>query len=132
MREKPTIALAGLAGLIIAWNLLHYLLNVPDEANQGAIFRIIYFHLPFVMTSFIGFYVAMGLGIAYLIKKDLRWTQSRRRSLKYPSLWPSSADYGHDLGSHYLGNLVGLGPSPDILLYLPAALRGLPDDAARN
>jgi len=73
MREKLIIGLAGAAGLLIAWNLHTILLSVPDEANQGAIFRIIYFHVPFAMASFMGFYVAMFLGIGYLIKKDLRY-----------------------------------------------------------
>jgi len=31
-------------------------LRVPDEANQGAIFRIFYFHFPAAITSFTGFY----------------------------------------------------------------------------
>lgn len=73
MRQKLIYALAGVAGLIIVWNLYTILLNVPDEANQGAIFRIFYFHLPAALTSFTGFYVAMFYGVAYLIKKDLRY-----------------------------------------------------------
>ncbi len=72
MREKLIIGLVGLAAVILVWNLHTILLNVPDEANQGAIFRIIYFHVPFAMTSFMGFYMAMFLGVGYLIKKDLR------------------------------------------------------------
>ena len=47
-------------------------LKVPDELNQGAIFRIIYFHVPSAITSFAGFYVGMFAGIGYLMKKDLR------------------------------------------------------------
>jgi heme exporter protein C len=73
MRQKLIFALAGVASIIIVWNLYTILLNVPDEANQGAIFRIFYFHLPAALTSFAGFYVAMGYGVAYLIKKDLRY-----------------------------------------------------------
>lgn len=67
------MALCALAGLIIAWNLHTIFINVPDEVNQGAIFRIIYFHIPAVFTAFIGFYVAMFCAIWYLIKKDLRF-----------------------------------------------------------
>lgn len=73
MREKLTIALVSMAAIIIAWNLHTIFIEVPDEANQGAIFRIIYFHVPFAITSFIGFYIAMFSGIGFLIKKNLRF-----------------------------------------------------------
>ena len=48
-------------------------LAVPDELNQGAIFRIIYFHVPAAITSFAGFFFAMFASVGYLIKKDLRF-----------------------------------------------------------
>jgi heme exporter protein C len=73
MREKLTIALVSMAAIIIAWNLHTIFIEVPDEANQGAIFRIIYFHVPFAITSFIGFYIAMFSGIGFLIKRNLRF-----------------------------------------------------------
>src|SRR5690349_9568536 len=73
MRTKLIIVLAGLAGAILAWNLHTMLLRVPDEANQGAIFRIFYFHFPSAITSFAGFFVAMFCGLAYLAKRDLRY-----------------------------------------------------------
>jgi heme exporter protein C len=72
MRQKAIIALAALSGTIIAWNLYTMFMVVPDEMNQGAIFRIIYFHVPFAISSFIGFFVGMFAGIGYLINKDLR------------------------------------------------------------
>lgn len=73
MRQKLTIGLCAIAGLLIAWNLHTILLNIPDELNQGAAFRIIYFHLPAAMVSFTGFYAGMACGIGYLIRKDLRF-----------------------------------------------------------
>ncbi len=72
MREKIIVTLTAVAGLILAWNLYRIFLVVPDEANQGAIFRIIYFHVPAVITAFVGFYTAMFLGVGYLVRKDLR------------------------------------------------------------
>ena len=73
MRQKIVIILAALAGLILTWNLHTMFINVPDEVNQGAIFRIFYFHFPAAITSFTGFFIAMFCGIAYLVKKDLRY-----------------------------------------------------------
>jgi heme exporter protein C len=73
MRLKIIMALSVLSGLILAWNLHTMFLAVPDELNQGAIFRIIYFHVPAAITSFAGFFFAMFASVGYLIKKDLRF-----------------------------------------------------------
>lgn len=73
MRTKIILALVAASGLLLAWNLHTILLNVPDEANQGGIFRIIYFHLPAALTSFTGFFVAMFSALFYLAKRDLRF-----------------------------------------------------------
>jgi len=73
MRLKVILALSVLSGLILSWNLHTMFLKVPDELNQGAIFRIIYFHVPAAITSFAGFFFAMFASVGYLIKKDLRF-----------------------------------------------------------
>ena len=73
MRLKIILTLTAIAGLILSWNLYRIFLQVPDEANQGAIFRIIYFHVPAAITSFTGFYVAMFSAIGFLVTKDLRF-----------------------------------------------------------
>ena len=73
MRLKIMLVLAALSGAILAWNLHTMFLRVPDELNQGAIFRIIYFHVPSAITSFAGFFVAMFASVAYLASKNLRF-----------------------------------------------------------
>src|SRR6202142_4067716 len=73
MRTKLIVGLAALASWILAWNIRTIFLHVPDEANQGAIFRILYFHVPSAMTSFCGFFVAMGFSLMYLYKQDLKY-----------------------------------------------------------
>src|SRR5258708_33103367 len=72
MRLKIILMLLTLSGALLVWNLHTMFLRVPDEANQGAIFRIIYFHVPAAITSFTGFYLAMFSAIGYLVNKDLR------------------------------------------------------------
>jgi len=73
MRTKVILALSVAAGALLAWNLHTIFLKVPDEASQGAIFRIFYFHFPSAVTSFTGFFIAMFSGLAYLAKRDLRY-----------------------------------------------------------
>jgi heme exporter protein C len=73
MRLKIMLVLAVLSGVILAWNLHTMFLRVPDELNQGAIFRIIYFHVPSAITSFTGFFFAMFASVAYLASKNLRF-----------------------------------------------------------
>jgi len=73
MRTKLIIILSVLAGGLLAWNLHTIFLKVPDEASQGAIFRVFYFHFPAAVTSFSCFFVAMFSGLVYLRGRDLRY-----------------------------------------------------------
>lgn len=73
MREKIMIALAGAAALIIVWVLYTIFLHVPDEKDQGAIFRIIYFHVPSAMTAAACALAAFISSLLYLVRRDLRY-----------------------------------------------------------
>lgn len=73
MRTKVIVVLAILAGAILAWDLHTIFLKVPDEASQGAIFRIFYFHFPSAVTSFACFFAGMFSGVAYLRTRNLRY-----------------------------------------------------------
>ena len=74
MREKIIIGLAIFAGALLAWNMNTIFTQLPDELNQGAIYRIIYFHVPANIPGVLG--ASAGgcvLGIGYLVTKDLRY-----------------------------------------------------------
>ncbi|MEO7142634.1 MAG: cytochrome c biogenesis protein CcsA [Bryobacteraceae bacterium] len=73
MRAKIIYALSALAAVLLAYNLHRIFLVEPDEASQGAIWRIFYFHVPAAFTAFSCFFVAMGASILYLIRHDLRY-----------------------------------------------------------
>jgi len=73
MRVKLIVTFCLIAAALLVWNLHTMFMGVPDEANQGMIFRIIYFHVPSAITAMTGFYVGMFASIGYLIKKDLRY-----------------------------------------------------------
>ncbi len=73
MREKILYALGLIGGLWLVRNLYVLLLNIPDEAQQGAIYRIMYFHVPSWFTCFTAFFLAGAASILYLVKKDTRY-----------------------------------------------------------
>jgi heme exporter protein C len=75
MRQATILVLGIAAALLLARNIYTIFLVMPDEANQGAIWRIFYFHLPAALTSFFCFYIGAGASIGFLIKKTTRWDQ---------------------------------------------------------
>jgi heme exporter protein C len=73
MREKLIYLFSIAAIALIAWDLYRIFMVLPDEANQGAIYRIIYFHVPAAIAAMTGFFVAMVGSALYLITRDLRF-----------------------------------------------------------
>jgi heme exporter protein C len=73
VREKVTIVLATAAALLLAYNLYQIFLVLPDEAMQGPIYRIIFFHVPAAITGMIGYFVALVLSILYLSSGNFRY-----------------------------------------------------------
>jgi len=67
------IVLCGLAAALLARNLYVMLLQLPDEAAQGAIYRIIFFHVPAAWTAFLGFFAALVASVLYLVNKNMRY-----------------------------------------------------------
>ena len=69
MRQKVMIGMLALAGILLVRNL--YVISVlPDETNQGQIFRIIFFHVPAAVAAMTGSAVALVASVLFLIKKD--------------------------------------------------------------
>ena len=73
MRQKAIYILCAIAAVLLTWNLYKVFMVEPDELNQGAMYRIIYIHVPFAMTCGTGFFVSVVASIAYLWKRDLRY-----------------------------------------------------------
>jgi len=73
MREKLIYVFSIAAMALIAWDLYRIFMVLPDEANQGSIYRIIYFHVPAAITAMTGFFVAMVGSALYLITRNLKF-----------------------------------------------------------
>jgi heme exporter protein C len=72
MRERLLVILAGIAAVLLVRNLFVILLRLPDEAMQGAIYRIIFYHVPAAWTAFLGFFVALVASVTHLATKNLK------------------------------------------------------------
>ncbi len=73
MRERIVIGLSFAAALLLAYNLYQIFLVLPDEAMQGAIYRIIFFHVPAAITGMAGYFVALVLSVLYLTSGNFRY-----------------------------------------------------------
>jgi heme exporter protein C len=71
--NKFVYVFAAVAALLLAYNLYQIFLVLGDEMAQGAIYRIIFFHVPAAITAFIGFFAAMILSVVYLSTNNLKW-----------------------------------------------------------
>lgn len=73
MREKLVISLIAVSVLLLGYNLHRMFVVLPDEAAQGAIYRIMFFHVPAAIVGMIGYFVALVLSLRYLTSKNLRF-----------------------------------------------------------
>ncbi len=73
MREKISIALSVAAALILTYTLYNIFLVLPDEAAQGPIYRIMFFHVPAAIVGMTGYFIALIFSLLYLSSKDLKW-----------------------------------------------------------
>lgn len=69
MREKIVYALGLIAVAIIAFDL-YRMTQIGEEANQGAIFKIIFFHVPVAITAMICAAAALVASVLFLITKN--------------------------------------------------------------
>ncbi len=72
-RERVSIGLALAAALLLSYNLYQMFLVLPDEALQGAIYRILFFHAPAAIVGMIGYFVALTFSVLYLSSGNLKW-----------------------------------------------------------
>jgi|SRR5579871_2488363 len=73
MREKFVYSLAAVAAALLSWNIYRIFMQLPDELNQGAIWRIFYFHVPAAMLALSGFGIGMIFGLIYLFTNNFRY-----------------------------------------------------------
>jgi heme exporter protein C len=73
MREKLVIVFAVAAAALLVYDLHQIFLVLPDEAMQGAIYRILFFHVPAAIVGMVGYFAGLTFSVLYLSSKDLKW-----------------------------------------------------------
>jgi heme exporter protein C len=73
MREKIIYGLGILGTILLLYNFYNIFLVIPIDALQGAIYRIIFIHVPAAITAFSFYGVAVLASIAFLVTKNFWW-----------------------------------------------------------
>lgn len=73
MREKLIYLTGAAASLLLVWNLYTIFVALPDEAAQGAIYRIIFFHVPAAFAFGAAAFVSLVASGLFLVRKDFRF-----------------------------------------------------------
>ena len=73
MRTKIFIGLGAVTLLFLLRNLYMIMFLVPDDMEQGPVYRIFYYHLPAFLVAMCGYITAMAASVLYLAKKDQKY-----------------------------------------------------------
>jgi heme exporter protein C len=73
MRNKILYGLGIIAAALLARNIYKIFMVLPDEAAQGMIFRILFFHAPMAMTAMLGSAVGLLASVGFLLTKNFKY-----------------------------------------------------------
>ena len=72
MREKLIYGLGVIAAILLARDLYSIFMQLPDEASQGMIYRIMFFHVPAAITAMLCSAVAFVASVLFLLTKNFK------------------------------------------------------------
>jgi len=112
------------AALLLTRNIWTMLTKLPDEAFQGAIFRIHLLHVPCAFTCFLCFFMPLIAAIAYLSTHNLKWDALRRCGHRSRARFGAANLVTGMIWARIIWASVDLGLAPYLHARLLAALRG--------
>ena len=65
--------LGAAAGVVLAVGLYLGLVAAPADAVMGEVQRIMYLHVPSILTAYVAFFIVFAASVLYLWKRDLRF-----------------------------------------------------------
>src|SRR5689334_12023671 len=74
MRDKILYAIGLIAAAILLRDI-HAVKNLPPEASQGAIFKIIFFHVPMAISAMLCSFAAFVCSILFLITRKFKYDE---------------------------------------------------------
>src|SRR5476649_1923357 len=72
MRDYVLYGLGLVAAFLLARDV-QVIAGLPPEASQGAIFKIIFFHVPMAMTAMLCSFVALIGSVMFLLTKNFKY-----------------------------------------------------------
>jgi heme exporter protein C len=72
MRNKILYVLGAVAIVLLARNI-YLIARLPGEMQQGAIFKIIFFHVPVAATAMVGAAVALISSVMFLVTRNFKY-----------------------------------------------------------
>jgi heme exporter protein C len=72
MRDK-IVYLAGAAAIVIFARDIYVIAGLPEEASQGIIFKIIFFHVPMAIAAMLASFVALVASVLFLATRNFRF-----------------------------------------------------------
>ena len=75
MRDKILYLLGAIALVILVWNI-NTIAHLPEETQQGVVFKIIFFHVPVAITAMIMAAAALVSSVLFLITRNFKYDAS--------------------------------------------------------
>ena len=72
MRDKILYALGAIALVILVWNI-NTIAKLPEETQQGVVFKIIFFHVPVAITAMAMAAAALVTSVLFLITRNFKF-----------------------------------------------------------
>jgi heme exporter protein C len=72
MREKVLYALGAVAMAILVWNI-YTIARLPEETQQGVVFKIIFFHVPMWAAAMTAAVASLAGSVMFLVTRNFRY-----------------------------------------------------------
>jgi heme exporter protein C len=72
MRDK-IVYLLGAAAIVIFVRDIYVIAGLPEEASQGIIFKIIFFHVPMAIAAMTASFVALVASVLFLVTRNFQY-----------------------------------------------------------
>jgi ABC-type transport system involved in cytochrome c biogenesis permease subunit len=109
-----------LAAVVMIYNLHTVFIKLPDEVMQGAVYRIMFVHVPAASVAHLFYSIALVCGVLFLKTEKFLYDAISVACVEVATMY---------LGPKSVGHMVGLGSALDHTTDVLPALSGLSHSA---